>query len=177
MLPAFTPILAEITWPVLLLAAGFVIISLFMMLVILIQKPKGGGLSGAFGGAGGGESSFVGAKVGDFLTYLTVGCFVAFLLLAMALTWKINPTENQAKAAAALQQQQQTTGTAGGSAGDGSADTTEQGDATPDADPSEPSGVEPAAEIDSEQAMLEAGEAIQDAAETAADETPPAPTE
>jgi preprotein translocase subunit SecG len=90
-----TPLLASVT--VSLLAIAFVFICVFMMLVILIQKPKGGGLSGAFGGAGGGESSFVGAKVGDFLTYLTVGCFVAFLLLAMGLTWTINPTENLAK--------------------------------------------------------------------------------
>ncbi len=81
------------------LAAAFVFVSLFMMLVVLIQKPKGGGLSGAFGGAGGGETSFVGARIGDFLTWLTVGCFLAFLLLAMMLTWNINPTENAIKAA------------------------------------------------------------------------------
>ena len=81
------------------LAAAFVFVSLFMMLVVLIQKPKGGGLSGAFGGAGGGETSFVGARIGDFLTWLTVGCFVAFLLLAMLLTWNINPAENAIKAA------------------------------------------------------------------------------
>ena len=77
----------------------FVLVSLFMMLVVLIQKPKGGGLSGAFGGAGGGETSFVGARIGDFLTWLTVGCFLAFLLLAMLLTWNINPAENAIKAA------------------------------------------------------------------------------
>jgi preprotein translocase subunit SecG len=91
------PVLASVT--VTLLAAAFILICLFMMLVILIQKPKGGGLSGAFGGAGGGETSFVGARVGDFLTWLTVGCFVAFLLLAMFLTWTINPTELAAKQA------------------------------------------------------------------------------
>ncbi|MEM6853437.1 MAG: preprotein translocase subunit SecG [Planctomycetota bacterium] len=93
-----TPLLAEITWGVVLLAIAFVFVCLFMMMIILIQKPKGGGLSGAFGGAGGGESSFVGAKVGDVLTLVTVICFVAFLGLAMALTWKINPIENEAKA-------------------------------------------------------------------------------
>lgn len=91
-------LLANITWSVVLLALGFVFVSVFMILVVLIQKPKGGGLSGAFGGAGGTESSFVGAKIGDFLTWLTVGCFVLFLLLAMLLTWTINPTENAAKA-------------------------------------------------------------------------------
>lgn len=137
MLPAITPILADISWTVTFLAIGFVAISLFMMLVILIQKPKGGGLSGAFGGAGGGESSFVGAKIGDFLTYLTVGCFVMFLVLAMLLTWNINPAENQAKAATVSQQSSDTAGeeaapTSDTTAGDiegeaGAADTTLDG--------------------------------------------------
>ncbi|MEE9403885.1 MAG: preprotein translocase subunit SecG [Algisphaera sp.] len=80
---------------VLPLAIAFVAVALFMMLVILIQKPKGGGLSGAFGGAGGSDTSFVGAKVGDFLTILTVTCFILFLLLGMGLTWAINPTQNR----------------------------------------------------------------------------------
>lgn len=77
-----------------LLAIGFVLICLFMMLVILIQKPKGGGLSGAFGGGAGGgsEGSAFGSRTGDVLTWLTVGCFVGFLLLAMGLTWRISPT-------------------------------------------------------------------------------------
>ncbi len=77
------------------LAGWFVIVSVFMMLVILIQKPKGGGLSGAFGGAGGSDTSFVGAKVGDVLTLVTVSFFVAFIGLAMLLTWTINPVENR----------------------------------------------------------------------------------
>lgn len=103
-----TPLLAQITWSIRLMAIAFVVISVFMMLVILIQKPKGGGLSGAFGGAGGSDTSFVGAKVGDFLTILTVCCFLAFLLLGMGLTWAINPTENSAAA------EEQTTSTGAG---------------------------------------------------------------
>ena len=103
------PLLAMITWPVMLLALGFVLVCLLMMLVILVQKPKGGGLSGAFGGAGGGESSFVGAKVGDVLTLFTVGCFIAFLLLAMGLNWTINPIENRAKNASLLETSSQDT--------------------------------------------------------------------
>ncbi len=91
MIPSLT--LAASGWLISLLAFGFVLVCLFMMLVILIQKPKGGGLSGAFGGAGGGNAQAAfGAKVGDVLTWLTVSCFVLFLLLAMGLTWVINPT-------------------------------------------------------------------------------------
>jgi len=72
-----------------LMATAFVLISLFMILVILIQKPKGGGLSGAFGGAGGSSQAAFGAKTGDLLTLITTGCFVAFLLLAGGLTYAI----------------------------------------------------------------------------------------
>ena len=70
-----------------LLAAGFVAVCLLMMLVILIQKPKGGGLSGAFGGAGGSASDVFGAKTGDVLTYVTVAFFLAFLILGVSLTF------------------------------------------------------------------------------------------
>ncbi|MHC5108242.1 MAG: preprotein translocase subunit SecG [Planctomycetota bacterium] len=41
-----------------------------VMLVILIQRGRGGGLTGAFGGAGG--SSAFGAKTGDVFTWITV---------------------------------------------------------------------------------------------------------
>ncbi len=71
------------------LATLFVLTCIFMMLVILIQKPKGGGLSGAFGGAGGSAQAAFGAKTGDLLTTITIGCFVAFLGLAIGLVYAI----------------------------------------------------------------------------------------
>ena len=78
-----------------ILAILFIFVSLFMMLVILIQKPKGGGLSGAFGGAGSGsDRAFVGGNVGDVLTWITVVCFTLFLILAMGLTWVIRAEEH-----------------------------------------------------------------------------------
>jgi len=76
------------------LGVFFVLVSLFLMLVILIQKPKGGGLSGAFGGAGGAVQTAFGSRVGDLLTWVTVVCFALFLLLAMALTWQIRADSN-----------------------------------------------------------------------------------
>lgn len=71
------------------MAMLFALTCLFMMLVILIQKPKGGGLSGAFGGAGGSAQAAFGAKTGDLLTSITIGCFVVFLGLAIGLTYAI----------------------------------------------------------------------------------------
>jgi preprotein translocase subunit SecG len=72
-----------------ILATLFVLTCLFMMLIILIQKPKGGGLSGAFGGAGGSAQAAFGAKTGDLLTTITIGCFIAFLGLAIGLVYAI----------------------------------------------------------------------------------------
>lgn len=75
-----------------IMALGFTFICLFMMVVILIQKPKGGGLSGAFGGGAGGGSSqaFVGGGIGNVLTAVTVVCFLIFLGLAGGMTLAIN---------------------------------------------------------------------------------------
>ncbi|QQE13256.1 preprotein translocase subunit SecG [Planctomycetota bacterium] len=66
-----------------------------MMLVILIQKPKGGGLSGAFGGGGGSEGAAFGAKAGDVLTIITIASFVSFLVLAIVLNLIVNSTHDE----------------------------------------------------------------------------------
>ena len=63
----------------------FAFVCVMMILLILIQKGRGGGLSSAFGGAGG--NTAFGSKTGDVLTWVTSGVFVAFLLLAVALIW------------------------------------------------------------------------------------------
>ena len=60
---------------ILLLLAG-----IFMMMIILLQRGRGGGLAGAFGGAGG-QSAF-GTKAGDVFTWITVGTATVWVLLA-----------------------------------------------------------------------------------------------
>lgn len=60
-------------------------VCVFMILLILVQKGRGGGLSGAFGGAGG--NTAFGTKTGDLLTWVTATVFFLFLLLTMGLTW------------------------------------------------------------------------------------------
>jgi len=80
------------------LATVFVIVAVLMILVVLIQKPKGGGLSGAFGAGGGGtDQAMFGAKVGDVLTYITVGFFVAFLGLGIGLVYATRAESAAAK--------------------------------------------------------------------------------
>ena len=64
----------------------FIIVSAAMVLIILVQRPQGGGLAGAFGGAGGsGSDTVFGGRVGDALTLMTVFAFVVYLSLAISL--------------------------------------------------------------------------------------------
>ena len=63
-----------------LLMTLLMLVGLFMMLVVLIQRGRGGGLAGAFGGAGG--SSAFGTKAGDVFTKITV--VVAIIWFALA---------------------------------------------------------------------------------------------
>ena len=70
----------------LILTVFLIAISIAMILIILVQRPQGGGLASAFGGAGGGGTDTVfGGRVGDALTYMTVITFILFLGLAVAL--------------------------------------------------------------------------------------------
>ena len=68
----------------------WVIVALSLILIILLQKGRGGGLSGAFGGAG--ASSLLGSKTGDFLTWVTISLVVLFLFLAVLLAKFYRPT-------------------------------------------------------------------------------------
>jgi preprotein translocase subunit SecG len=62
-------------------AALFIICCIALILIILIQKGRGGGLSGAFGGAM--ASGILGSKTGDFLTWVTIVLAGVFLSLAV----------------------------------------------------------------------------------------------
>lgn len=55
--------------------------SVFMILLILVQRGRGGGLTGALGGAGG-QSAF-GSKAGDVFTRITIGTAVVWIFLTM----------------------------------------------------------------------------------------------
>lgn len=58
-----------------------VIISLLLMMVILMQSSKGGGLAGTFGGGNTASALFGGVGAGNFLTKLTAGLAVAFMVV------------------------------------------------------------------------------------------------
>jgi preprotein translocase subunit SecG len=84
----------------LILTALFIVIAVALVLIILVQRPAGGGLAGAFGGAGGGggTESVFGGRVGDALTFMTIGAFCVYLVLAITL----NLLQNQTAAAPVL---------------------------------------------------------------------------
>ena len=68
----------------------FIVVAVAMILIILVQRPAGGGLAGAFGGAGGGGTEGVfGGRVGDALTVMTVVAFSVYLILALVLNANI----------------------------------------------------------------------------------------
>ncbi len=80
---------ASVVWWVSLLAVLFFIVCVFMILIILLQKGRGGGLSSAFGGAGG-QSAF-GSKTGDVFTWVTVITVGVFFLLSIVLSLTFKP--------------------------------------------------------------------------------------
>jgi preprotein translocase subunit SecG len=76
------PILA-VSFIMNVVAVLFVICCVSLILIILIQKGRGGGLSGAFGGAM--ASGILGSKTGDFLTWVTIVLVGVFLTLAVVM--------------------------------------------------------------------------------------------
>ncbi len=78
-----------------ILTVLFILSSVTLVLVILVQRPQGGGLAQAFGGAsGGGTDTAFGGRTGDVLTYLTMGAFGFYLLVAIGLN--VLDTQNAA---------------------------------------------------------------------------------
>jgi preprotein translocase subunit SecG len=70
------------------------LLGLFLILLVLIQRGKGGGLAGAFGGAGG--SSAFGSRAGDLFTRITLGFAAAWIALIMVQVWVVQATHTGA---------------------------------------------------------------------------------
>jgi preprotein translocase subunit SecG len=64
---------------------------IFLIFLVLIQRGKGGGLAGAFGGAGG--SSAFGSRAGDKFTRVTIYVAAFWILLTMLMVRVIQPSE------------------------------------------------------------------------------------
>jgi protein translocase SecG subunit len=90
---------ADLKWLIGPLTGLLILLSVFMMLLVLIQRGKGGGLAGAFGGAGG--SSAFGSRAGDTFTRVTIIVAAIWILLVMLLI-KIVPQEKPAESRGAI---------------------------------------------------------------------------
>lgn len=67
------------------------LISLFIVLIILLQRGRGGGLTGALGGAGG--TSAFGVKAGDIFTRITAISVLIWIILCAVTTWWYLPSK------------------------------------------------------------------------------------
>ncbi len=63
-----------------------VIVCLFLIAVVLLQRGKGAQVGAVFGG-GGGATMFGGRGAGNFLTKLTTGAAVVFMLTSLTLAY------------------------------------------------------------------------------------------
>jgi preprotein translocase subunit SecG len=68
-------------WLVHFLNLAVIVLGLVLMLIILIQRGKGGGLAGAFGGAGG--SSPFGSRAADQFVKITLWLAGVWVLVIM----------------------------------------------------------------------------------------------
>ncbi len=67
------------------------LLSTFIILLILLQRGRGGGLTGALGGAGG--SSAFGVKAGDILTRITAFSVLGWIILCAFVCWFYLPAQ------------------------------------------------------------------------------------
>lgn len=68
-----------------LLVILHVIVAIFLIMVVLLQTGKGSAMGSAFGG-GASQTMFGSAGAGNFLTKLTTGAAIVFMITSMALT-------------------------------------------------------------------------------------------
>src|SRR4051795_10622228 len=83
------PVWAVPAWVPAVLNIVLFLVGLFLILLVLIQRGKGGGLAGAFGGAGG--SSAFGTRAGDTFTRITIYVAAIWVLLIMFLIKTVQP--------------------------------------------------------------------------------------
>ena len=69
-----------------------IIVCLGLIIVVLLQSGKGGGLAGAFGGAGGVGAVFGGQAAATFLTKATRYLAIAFMVTSLSLAVTLRGT-------------------------------------------------------------------------------------
>lgn len=98
-------LLAEVTLFSSILNTLNLIIGIFLIFLVLIQRGKGGGLAGAFGGAGG--SSAFGSRAGDMFTRITIIVAAVWILLIMIHVRVVQHSRSEGGATATVNTEQQ----------------------------------------------------------------------
>jgi preprotein translocase subunit SecG len=80
--------------------AVHVIVSVFLIFVILLQPAKSDGMAGLSGGGGGGGSQtvFGGRGSATFLSKVTTGCAIIFMLTSLTLAWRSSHSDSVLRA-------------------------------------------------------------------------------
>ena len=73
-----------------------VFVCMFLILVVLLQQGRGGGMGSAFGGAT--AQVFGGRGAGNFMTRLTWGCAMGFILTSVSLAYIASSGDRSLKA-------------------------------------------------------------------------------
>jgi preprotein translocase subunit SecG len=89
-------------WVKTVMTVALLLSGAFLIILVLIQRGKGGGLAGAFGGAGG--SSAFGSRAGDMFTKITIYAAAVWILLIMFLIKSTQPTAPLPSTRGSLQQ-------------------------------------------------------------------------
>ncbi|MFQ5591443.1 MAG: preprotein translocase subunit SecG [Phycisphaerae bacterium] len=114
--------LAQMTWPQWIVGVLLIGVCCFLMLVIMLQRGRGGGLAGAFGGAGG--MSAFGAKTGDVFTWITVVVAAIFVVLSVLANYALDegdPGRSKIRAAAPVERETPTPSSVPTTPGEGGA--------------------------------------------------------
>ncbi|HSQ55373.1 MAG TPA: preprotein translocase subunit SecG [Gemmata sp.] len=91
--------LIAVAWYSHLLNLAVILLGLILMLIVLVQRGKGGGLAGAFGGAGG--SSPFGSRAADQFVRVTLwfaGVWVLVLMIHVKLVQNDSSSATEAPA-------------------------------------------------------------------------------
>ena len=68
-----------------LITVFHVSVAIFLVLVVLLQSGKGANMGAAFGGAGSSQTMFGSSGAGSFLTKLTTGAAIVFMITSLSL--------------------------------------------------------------------------------------------
>jgi preprotein translocase subunit SecG len=75
-----------------------VVVSVFLIFVILLQPGKADGMAAFSGGGGGSQTVFGGRGSVTFLSKVTTGCAIVFMLTSLTLAWRSSHSDSVLRA-------------------------------------------------------------------------------